>query len=350
MAAAQRPALIRRAAFLLVAFLVPVAAGQRELHFFNWSDYLPPAVLENFTRETGIQVHYATYDSNEAMYAKVKLLEGGGYDLVVPSTYMVDRMRKQGLLRPLDRSLLPHFGNLDPHHLDLPFDPENRYSVPYLWGMTGIGVNAERIDPASLHDWADLWQPRFRRALLLPNDMREVFHMAMRVLGLPVNSTDPAHIDAAYRKLRELMPNVRLFSSDAPQILFITGEVDAGMIWNGVAYLAARETPAIRFVQPPGGPLLWMDNLAILRNATNPDEAHALIDYLLRPEVARLISETVGYATPNAAAIAILPPEIRNDPLIYPPADVLERGEYQADLGEAIGLYTEYWERLKAGQ
>ncbi|AAU93014.1 spermidine/putrescine ABC transporter, periplasmic spermidine/putrescine-binding protein PotD [Methylococcus capsulatus str. Bath] len=350
MAAAQRPALIRRAAFLLVAFLVPVAAGQRELHFFNWSDYLPPAVLENFTRETGIQVHYATYDSNEAMYAKVKLLEGGGYDLVVPSTYMVDRMRKQGLLRPLDRSLLPHFGNLDPHHLDLPFDPENRYSVPYLWGMTGIGVNAERIDPASLHDWADLWQPRFRRALLLPNDMREVFHMAMRVLGLPVNSTDPAHIDAAYRKLRALMPNVRLFSSDAPQILFITGEVDAGMIWNGVAYLAARETPAIRFVQPPGGPLLWMDNLAILRNATNPDEAHALIDYLLQPEVARLISETVGYATPNAAAIAILPPEIRNDPLIYPPADVLERGEYQVDLGEAIGLYTEYWERLKAGQ
>ncbi|WP_277458173.1 extracellular solute-binding protein, partial [Methylococcus capsulatus] len=234
--------------------------------------------------------------------------------------------------------------------LHLPFDPGNRYSVPYLWGMTGIGVNAERINPASLHAWADLWQPRFHRALLLPNDMREVFHMAMLVLGLPVNSTDPAHIEAAYLKLRELMPNVRLFSSDAPQVLFITGEVDAGMIWNGVAYLAGREAPAIRFVQPAEGPLLWMDNLAVLKNAAHPDEAHTLIDYLLRPEVARLISETVGYATPNAAAVAILPPEIRNDPVIYPPADVLERGEYQVDLGEAIGQYTDYWERLKAGQ
>ncbi|WP_228720026.1 extracellular solute-binding protein [Methylococcus geothermalis] len=340
----------RLAAFALAVFLAPIAAGQRELRFFNWSDYLPPAVLESFTRETGIQVHYATYDSNEAMYAKVKLLDGGGYDLVVPSTYMIDRMRKQGLLRPLDRARLPHFGNLDPHHLDLPFDPGNRYSVPYLWGTTGIGVNAERIDPAGLHAWADLWQPQFRRALLLPNDMREVFHMAMRVLGLPVNSTDPAHIEAAYRKLRELMPNVRLFSSDAPQVLFITGEVDAGMIWNGVAYLAARDAPAVRFVQPAEGPLLWMDNLAILKNAEHPNEAHALIDYLLRPDVARLISESVGYATPNAAAVAILPPEIRNNPVIYPPAGVIERGEYQVDLGDAIRHYTEYWERLKAGQ
>jgi spermidine/putrescine transport system substrate-binding protein len=340
----------RLAAFALATVFAPLPAGQRELRFFNWSDYLPPAVLESFTRETGIQVHYATYDSNEAMYAKVKLLDGGGYDLVVPSTYMVDRMRKQGLLRPLDRSQLPHFGNLDPHHLDLPFDPGNRYSVPYLWGTTGIAVDAGRIDPAGLHAWADLWQPRFHRALVLPNDMREVFHMAMLVLGLPVNSTDPAHIEAAYRKLRELMPNVRLFSSDAPQVLFITGEVDAGMIWNGVACLAAREAPAIRFVQPAEGPLLWMDNLAILKNAANPDEAHTLIDYLLQPEVARLISESVGYATPNAAAVALLPPGIRNNPVIYPPASVIGRGEYQVDLGEAIRLYTEYWERLKAGR
>lgn len=334
----------------LVAILTPLAAGERELHFFNWSDYLPAVVLERFTRETGIQVHYSTYDSNEAMYAKVKLLGGGGYDMVVPSTYLVDKMHKEGLLYPLDRALLPHFGNLDPRQLDRSFDPGNRYSVPYLWGTTGIAVNATRIDPAALTSWADLWKPQFRRALLLPNDMREVFHMALLVLGLPVNSTAPAHIEAAYRKLRELMPNVRLFTSDAPQVLFITGEVDAGMIWNGVSYMAGREDPGIRFVYPVEGPLLWMDNLVILKNAAHPREAHALIDYLLRPDVAKLITETIGYTSPNTAAVRLLSPEIRNDPAIYPPEQLIAHGEYQTDLGPAVSLYNAYWEKLKAGE
>lgn len=334
---------------VLALAILPSAAGQRELYFFNWSDYLPAPLLERFTRETGILVHYSTYDSNEAMYAKVKLLGGSGYDLTVPSTYLVDRMRKEGLLLPLDHSRIPNFKNLSPRHLNQPFDPGNRFSVPYLWGTTGIAVHASRVDPDSVSSWMDLWHPRFHRALLLPNDMRELFHMAFLVLGLPVNSTQPEHIARAYHKLRELMPNVRVFSSDAPQILFITGEVDIGMLWNGVAYLARREDPDIHFLHPKEGPLLWMDNLVILKNARHPDEAHVLIDYLLRPEIGKELSAAIGYASPNAEAIRLLPAEVRDDPAVYPPAEVLRRGEYQTDLGPALRLYTEYWEKLKAG-
>jgi spermidine/putrescine transport system substrate-binding protein len=338
---------------LLAAALLcglPSARAGGEIRFFNWSDYLPEEVLERFTAETGIRVRYATYDSNEAMYAKVKLLRGGGYDIVVPSTYYVDKMRKEDLLEPLDRAKLPNFRNLDPRHLDKSFDPGNRYSLPYLWGTSGIALNAARVDPARLRSFADLWRPEFRRSLLLPNDMLEVFHMALRVLGYPGNSTDREQIRLAYEKLRQLMPNVRVFSSDAPQVLFVTGEVDAGMFWNGVAYLARQEDPNIRFVYPEEGVVLWMDNLVIPKDAENADDAHRLLDFLLRPEIGKLISEKIGYASANAEAVKLSKPEFRDDPTVYPGDDILAKGEYQTDIGAAVTIYSEYWEKLKVGE
>ena len=321
-----------------------------EIRFFNWSDYLPEELLERFTAETGIRVRYSTYDSNEAMYAKIKLLRGKGYDLVIPSTYYVDKMRKEGLLLPLDRSQLPGFRNLDPRLLDRPFDPGNRYSIPYLWGTTGIVVNAEKIDPAGIRTWADLWRPAFRESLLLPNDMREVFFVGLKALGYSGNSSDPRRIRQAYEKLTRLLPNVRLFSSDAPQVQYLTGEVDAGILWNGNAYRARLEEPALRFVYPEEGCMLWMDNLAIPKGAENPEGAHKLMDFLLRPDIAGIIAEKLGYASPNTEAVKRMPREQRSDPLIYPPDEVLERCEYTIDIGDAITVYAEYWEKLKAGE
>lgn len=327
-----------------------VYAEPPEVRFFNWSDYLPEELLERFTAETGIRVRYSTYDSNEAMYAKIKLLQGKGYDLAMPSTYYVDKMRKEGLLHPLDKAKLPGFKNLDPRRLDQPFDPGNVYSIPYLWGTTGIAVNVRRIDPAKVQAWADLWRPEFRRGLLLPNDMREVFFVGLRTLGYSGNSTDPRHLREAYEKLRQLMPNVRLFNSDSPQMLYVTGEVDAGMIWNGNAYRAHQEDPNLRYVYPEEGCLLWMDNLVIPKGAEHLANAHKLIDFLLRPEVGKLIAEKLAYASPNAEAVKLIDPKLRNDPVIYPPDEWLRNGEYTIDVGAAITLYAEYWERLKAGE
>jgi spermidine/putrescine transport system substrate-binding protein len=336
--------------FLLYVLMTPIHAGSPEVRFFNWSDYLPEELLERFTAETGIRVRYSTYDSNEAMYAKIKLLQGKGYDLVMPSTYYVDKMRKEGLLQPLDKAQLPGFRNLDPRRLDQPFDPGNVYSVPYLWGTTGIAVNAAKIDPAQVRSWADLWRPEFRQSLLLPNDLREVFFVGLKVLGHSGNSTDPRQIRAAYSKLRELLPNVRLFNSDSPQMLYVTGEVDAGLIWNGNAYRAREEDPNLRYVYPKEGCQLWMDNLVIPKGAENLVNAHRLIDFLLRPEIAKQIAERLAYASPNAEAVKLMDAKLRNDPVIYPPDDWLENAEYTVDIGAAITLYAEYWERLKAGE
>ncbi|MFM8332673.1 MAG: PotD/PotF family extracellular solute-binding protein [Candidatus Methylumidiphilus sp.] len=334
---------------LLLCLLPLGAAGETpEILLFNWSDYMPREVLQQFMQETGIAVRETTYDSNEALYAKLKLLGNGGYDVVVPSTYFVDKMRKDGMLLALDKTKLPNIQHLDAHHLDKPFDPGNRYSLPYLWGTTGIAVNTAKFPVESVKSWADLWKPIFRQRLLLPNDMREAFHIGLRVLGYSGNSIDPAQIRQAYELLRTLLPNVRIFTSDAIDVQLVTGEVDVGVAWSGVAGKAHAEDPAIQYVHPQEGVIIWMDNLAIPKNAPHPELAHRLLDFLLRPDIAQTITESVGYASPNRTAVQRLKPALRDDATAYPRDDILSKGEYQTDIGAAITLYTEYWERLKA--
>jgi spermidine/putrescine transport system substrate-binding protein len=327
---------------------LPAWGQETEIRLFNWSDYLPQEILDQFTLETGIVVRTTTYDSNEAMYAKLKLLNNGGYDLAVPSTYFVDKMRKENMLHEIDKTQLPNYKNLDSRQLDKPFDPGNRYSIPYLWGTTGIAVNTDKFKLAELTAWADLWKPLFRGRLLLPNDMREAFHIALMVLGYSGNNQNPEQIKQAYELLKKLLPNIRLFTSDAIDVQFVTGEVDAGVVWNGVAYKARQEEPAIRYIHPKEGAIIWMDSFVIPKNAAHIGLAHKLLDFLLRPDIAKTITEKIGYTSPNAAAIKQLKPELRDDDTVYPSDVILSKGEYQTDIGPAITLYSEYWEKLKA--
>jgi spermidine/putrescine transport system substrate-binding protein len=330
----------------------PPAAGKGQVvRFHNWSQYLPEDLLTSFTLETGIKVEYTTYDSNEKLYAQLKSASPGSqYDLVVPSTYFVSRMAKEGLLQKIDRAKLSNFVNLDGRVLDKPYDPGNHYSVPYLWGSTGLAFNAEKVDGSRMTSWDDLWRPEFADKLLLQDDPREVFHMALRTLGYPGNSTDPKQIEAAYRKLEKLMPNVRVFDSESPRAYYLRGEVTAGMLYNGEADAARKVSAKIRFVYPREGAIFWVDNLAIPAKAKNAENAHRLINFLLRPSVARLISEKTGYATPNAKALLSLDPAVQNDRTVYPSDADFAKGEFQADVGEADALYEKYWEKLKAGR
>ncbi|PVZ62945.1 extracellular solute-binding protein [Pelagibaculum spongiae] len=327
-----------------------VAQAQETVYFYNWSEYIPEEILSDFTKETGIKVVYTTYDSNESMYAKLKLLDKkNSYDLVVPSTYFLSKMASEKLLLPLDKSLLGNFKHLNTELLNRPFDPINQYSVPYLWGSTGLAVNNEELDGKTITSWQDLWRPEFKGQVLLHNDVREVFHMALSILGYSGNTQDPKQIEQAYQKLTELMPNVRAFNSDAPRIPYIEGEVNLGMIWNGESYIARNEGFPLQYIYPSEGVILWMDNLAIPANARNPKGAHQLIEFLLRPQVSKQIAEYVGYATPNTATMKLLAPEVANDPSIYPSPEILKAGEFQVDVGDAVSIYQKYWEQLKTG-
>lgn len=321
------------------------------LNLYNWSEYMPQEVLDRFTDETGIQVVYTTYDSNEAMYARLKLLDdSAAYDLAVPSTYYVSKMSNEGLLMAVDPSKIEGFDSVDPELVNLPVDPENKYSVPYLWGTTGIAVDTADVE-GDVTAWADLWDERFQGRLMMTNDMREVFHVALRVLGYSGNSTNPEEIEAAYNKLTELMPSVRTFNSDAPRMPYLEGETDVGMIWNGEAVMGREALPALEYVYPEEGTIVWLDSFVIPKNAKNPDAAHQFISFVLRPEIAALISEDIGYATPVVPARELLDEEVANDRASYPTPEDMVNAEFQTDIGEeALQVYAKYWELLKSGQ
>tara|TARA_B100001094_G_scaffold318610_1_gene362411 strand:+ start:3666 stop:4733 length:1068 start_codon:yes stop_codon:yes gene_type:complete len=322
----------------------------QKLYFYNWSEYITEEMLKEFTDETGIEVILTTYDSNEVMYSKLKMLKGTGYDLVVPSTYYVRKLWQENLIQPLDLSKISNFKHIDVNFLDKSYDPKNKYSVPYIWGATAIGVNKQFIDPASITSWKDLWKPEYKNKLLLMNDVREVFHVALKLNGHSVNSTNPKHIKQAYNRLKTLIPHVTVFNSDTPAIPFLSGEVEIGMIWNGSAYMAQKEDPNIQFIYPKEGPILWMDNLSIPKRAENVEAAYAMINFLLRPDIAARISDTIGYPTANKSAKVYMNKDMANNPIIYPPEEIIKTSEFQDDIGDAAKIYDKYWQMLKTQQ
>lgn len=333
---------------LLTIFICPfLKANDKVLYFYNWSEYIPTEILENFTKETGIKVIYSEYESNETMYAKLKT-QGQGYDLVVPSTYFISRMHKENMLQKIDHTKLKYFKDLDPQFLNKPFDPNNNYSIPYTWGATGIGINTDVIDTSKVTSWNDLWNPKYKGQVMLMDDAREVFQMTLSTLGYSGNTQNEEEIKKAYLKLKKLIPNVLVFNSDYPANPFIEGETSIGMLWNGSAYAAQKAGAPIKIVWPKEGAILWMDSLAIPSGAKNVEAAYKMIDFLLRPENAAKIALMIGYPTPVKEAKKFLPEKFKNNPMIYPPEDVLKKSEWQSDVGDKVAIYEKDFEKLKA--
>lgn len=338
------------AALTVTMFADPVAAAEEKvLHVYNWSEYIPQSVLDRFTKETGIKVVYTTYESNEAMYAKIKLLKGVGYDVIVPSSYFIAMLRDDGLLARIDRARLPNFRNLSPRVLDQPFDPGNEYSVPYMWGSAGLMVNKKVVDPATVTSWNDLNRPEFAGKVILSDDQRDSMGVALKALGYSVNSTSEAEIKAAHQWLKKLLPAVRVFDVTASKQAFINEEVAAGLIWNGDAYIAAHENRNLAYIYPREGVPLWADSLAIPVGARHKDNAHTFINFLLRPDVAGECVTEYNYSTPNLAAQRLLPPELVKSRITSPVDADLKNAEFTNSVGKALEIYEKYWEMLKTG-
>ncbi len=332
---------------LLLAAVVPGHAADKVLNLYIWSEYLPEEVLAAFTKETGIKVNISTYDSNEAMYAKIKLV-GKGYDLVVPSSDFVGLMRREGLLAPIDTKKIPNFKLIEPRFTNQSFDPGNQYSVPYMWGSTAIAVNTKLVPAETVRTMADLWRPELKGRLLLPNDAREVLGMGLKSLGYSINETNPEHLRQAYEKVQALIPGVRVFDSDSPKQALLSGEVAAGLVYSGEAYVANGENEAIRYVYPAEGFTLWLDSFCLPKGAKNIEAAHAFLDFILRPQVSAVISKEMGYSSPNGKVFDFLPAEMRANPIVNPPAQDVARGEFLDSLDDkTLKLYEGYWVKLK---
>jgi spermidine/putrescine transport system substrate-binding protein len=336
--------------FLISLLFSSLVSAKTVLNVYNWADYMPLSVITQFQQETGIQVNYTEYDSNETMYAKLKSNPRLGYDVIFPSSYYVVRMVKEHMLWPLDKAKLSNFNNLNKALLNQSFDPGNRYSVPYLWGTAGIVVNKKYLNPHTITAWADFWKPEFKNQLLLFDDVREVFAIALLRLGYSINDTNPKHIEEAYQHLKLLWPNIKLLNVEAEQNAYIDEDVYIGMGLNGEIYNAITENPDLVYIYPQEGFEIWVDTIAIPRNAPHPQEALQFINFLLRPEIAAKISISTGFSTPNLAAIHRLPKAMSQSYIINPSNQLLQRGQFLIDLGDVNSIYERYWNRLKIGE
>ena len=343
------------------------AKGGGAVHIYNWSDYIDPALLKQFTAETGIRTTYDTFDSNEVLETKV--LQGGtGYDVVVPSNHNIPRYIAAGAIRPLDKSKLPNLKNLDPRLMALAAmaDPGNAYGVPYLWSVTGIGYNVAMLDralgPTAPRDsLALLFDPAIAKKLApcgieLLDTPQEAIPAALAYLGIDPRSRSLADLHRAIALLDKIRPYVRKFHSSQYINDLAAGDICIVLGYSGDVIQArdrAREagSPAqIAFRVPREGAQMSIDMLAIPKDAPHPDNAHRFIDYMLRPEVIAAVTDSVSYPNPNLAATPLVKPEIRDDPGIYPPASV--RRLFYLDL-PAPHAYERArmraWNRMKSG-
>lgn len=316
-----------------------------ELSFYNWTEYMPQEILDQFTQETGIQIIYDMYSSNEDLYAKMQA-GGTSYDLIVPSDYMVQIMVAEDMLAPLDKANIPNFKYVGEAYQNQPFDPGNVYSVPYMWGTTALVYNTEFV-PEPADSWAILWDPKYKGKVILNDDSRGVVGLGLNVLGYSLNETDPARLEQAKQKLLELVPSVVAFDSDSPKSKLLAGEAWLGQVWNGEAALLMQEDPKFKYVIPKEGASIWMDNMAIPKGARNKQNAEAFINFLLRPEVSKRLGEEFPYGLPNPEAIKLLAPEVRNNTASYPPEEWLSRTEWIEDVGDATELFDRIYTEVK---
>lgn len=336
---------------LLFAYSSVALAKNDTVYLYTWTEYVPEGLLDDFTKKTGIKVIVSSLESNETMYAKLKTQgENGGYDVIAPTSYFVSKMAREGMLKELDHHKLPVIKELDPNMLNRPFDPNNKYSLPQLFGGTGIAYNTETQDPTKFQSWGDLWNPEFKDKLQVFDDPRELFNIALLKMGQDPNTQDPKVLEQAYQELLKIRPNILAFNSDNPSNSFISGETDIGLLWNGSVRIAKNEGAKIDMVYPKEGTMLWIDNLAIPSTAKNTEGAHKLINYLLSADVSEKLTLQIGYPTSNLEALKRLPQELTEDKATFISQDVIDRSQWQLDVGNMIEAYESYYQKLKTAK
>jgi len=323
------------------------ASEERVLNLYIWSNYIAPETIRRFEQRQRARVNVDLYDSNEAILAKVQA-GNAGYDVVCPSNYVIQILQRQGLLQALDRSALPHLENTDPRFLDRDFDRGNRFSVPYVWGTTGIGYVKSKA--GKVDSWGALWDPRFKGRILMLDDGREALGAALKWKGGSYNATDPASLRLAEQLLIQQKPLVRAYNSSNFEDILLSRDVWVAQGWNGQFAKAIEADPDLDYVVPREGSGMFIDSLAIPAGAPHPELAHAFIDFTLEADIAAEICRTMRYSTTNRAAMPLLPESIRRSPAIFPPGDVLDRTETIQDLGEATLLYDRAWTEVKTSR
>ena len=320
--------------------------GERQvLRIFSWETYIDPALLDQFAQEFNVEIVYDTFGSNEELYEKV--VAGADYDVIVPSDYMVETMRREGFLATIDQQNIPNIKNIDPLFANPTYDPGLRYCLPYLWGTQGIGYNSATVlEPiASL---GDLFGPQTAGRVALLDDPRATIGAVLIYLGYSPNTMDARQIAEARDFLKRHAPNM-IFAKDDGQDRLLRGEVDYVFEWSGDMLQAISENPDLRYIIPVEGSLVWTDNLCVLHSSPNKLLAEQFLNFILDPEVGAKLANYTHYSSPNAAALPMINAEDRNNPALYPNDLLRSRLFFLVDVGsDGNRLYQEAWEEILA--
>lgn len=285
--------------FTFCFFMMVCCFGkQQTLNIYAWANYIPYDVIQLFEKKTGIRVNVGTFDNNQVLYSKLKADSNAGYDIVIPSAYIVDRLRKENMLISLDKSKISGVKNINDAFLNHSFDPENQYSIPYLWGTSGIIINTKKYDPKQFQTWQSLWNSSLKDSIGLPDDMRDSFAMAFMALGYSINDSNLNHLDVAYKKLKSLEPNVKAYVANGSIQEYLSHDMDVGVVAYGDAQKIMRQNSDFQFILPNEGVKIWVDSMTIPKNAPHLENAYQFINFVLQSDIAEMIANETGFLSP----------------------------------------------------
>lgn len=318
------------------------------LNVYAWADEIPESVVEAFTKETGIKVQMDTFDSNETMIAKLSA-GNSGYDLVQPSQYAVQQLAGQQLIEELDHSKIQGLENLSPQFADPSYDPGNKYSVPWVWGTTGLIYN-EKCTGKPVDSWEALFDPAYKGRIYMLDNMLAAYIVGLQVLGYEADSTDQAQIEAATNKLQEQKSLLAGYNSTNYADLVSQGQACVAEAWGGTSTAKVVESnPDVKYVLPKEGGTMWTDGFAIAKGAEHADAAYKFINFTLRPEIAAMATDDGSMASVNEAAQAkITKKDLLENAAVYAPAASVENAGFVVDPGKAMTLYQQGWTKVKS--
>lgn len=329
----------------------------KEVYVYNWGEYIDEEVISMFEEETGIKVIYDMFETNEEMYP---VIEAGGrtYDVVCPSDYMIQKMIENHMLAEINFENIPNIDQIDPQYLERSksFDPENRYSVPYCWGTVGILYNTAMVAPEDVPSrWSDLWDEKFRGEILMQDSVRDAFMVALKSLGYSMNSEDRTELEEARDLLIRQKPLVQAYVIDQVRDKMIGGEAALGVIYSGEMLYVQEEVAnqgldySLEYVIPKEGTNVWIDSWVIPANAKNKENAEAWINFLCRPDIAKMNFEYITYPTPNKGAFALLDEDMQNNKAVFPDIESLDNCEVFQYLGDEVdAIYNDLWKEVKS--
>ncbi len=341
---------ILRAAFLaaMMAVLCGCAEKKPVLHIYTWSDYIKPELVQQFEQENQCKVVVDTYASNEEMYAKLKA-GATGYDLLFPSSYMAKIMNDQGMLQKLDLGLIPNRRNIDPAYMKLAFDKEMDHSVPYTVTITCLGYLGSKV-PDFKPTWGMLDREDLKGRMTMLNDHREVIGVALKYLGYSLNTIDDKELAEARDVVLRWKKNLAKFENEQYKTGLASGEFLLTHGYSGDLMLVQSENEDIQIAVPEEGSQINFDDMVIPVGAPQPELAHKMINFILAPQSAAELTEFIYFLCPNLPSYELLSEEIRQDPILFPPAEIVAKLETLADLGENNVKYTKIWDEIKGGE